>query len=284
MRLFGISEAEHYCSSFQNLPGLAEGSLRDYQRNKIRFRNHTIVEGSTIFDEFRSCSLREVDRCLFLAASHYRRFLDLMIPSATHWASVTLYYGCWYASRALLGMFGCIIFDNMVIDVQNSTPGNQELRVRIINRGQNQLSTYRGSHERYWDLFYQAVRQMIHMVPTNLSIALSPIDGNPKWHIAHRNKVNYDTFKGLELARDFQSGFNHISFPNSLPGILATQYAINEALLELAVIYAKQFRLTTDALNFLSSSSALKQQVKSMIYHQKPPALVKKTRKNIIFS
>lgn len=281
MRLFGISEAEYYCSSFQNLQGLAEGSLLDYQRNKIRIRNHTIPEGSAVFDEFRSCSLREVDRCLFLAASHYRRFLDLLIPSATHWASVTLYYGSWYASRALLGMFGCNIFTDIVIDVLSSTPGNQELRVRAVR--QNQLSTYRGSHERYWDLFYQAVRQMIHMVPANLSIALSPINGDPKWHIAHRNKVNYDTFKGLELARDFQSGFHKNSFPSSLPGILATQYAINEALLELSFVYAKQFRLSTDALNILSSSSTLKQQVKSKIYHQKPPALIKKTRKAIIF-
>ena len=123
MRIFGPSEAKHYCSSFGQSPGDAEKSLTDFRKNHLGAQRRSIREGTSLFEQYRDCSLRDVERSLFFAASHYRRSLDLMIRSCSPWAHVTLYYGTWYASQALLGMFGCVVFNRYVIDVDRGSPG-----------------------------------------------------------------------------------------------------------------------------------------------------------------
>ena len=102
MRLFSVSGARHFCGSFQPIPGAAAQSFTEFHR-KYLATPQLITEGQPLFDEYRSSALRDVERSIFLAASHYRRALDLMIPSSSHWAHVTLYYGAWFAARALLG-------------------------------------------------------------------------------------------------------------------------------------------------------------------------------------
>lgn len=106
MRIFGLSEAKYYCSSFTNSRGHALKSINEFQTTELGHGKRIIAEGSTQYQAYRDCSLRDVERCLFLAVSHYRRSLDLMLASSSHWAQVTLYYGNWFASRALLGMRG----------------------------------------------------------------------------------------------------------------------------------------------------------------------------------
>lgn len=284
MRLFGVVEARHYCSSFNATTGDAEGSIDEFQRNHLGNRSLIIREGTQLFGEFRDCCLRDVERSLFFAASHYRRCLDLMIPSASAWAHVTIYYGNWYASRALLGMFGCIIFNNFVVDVNKSSPGKQELSLRRIGQRQGQQpTTYTGSHRRYWDLFYNAVTTLRPMVQPHLAAALSPVRGDPVWLIQQRNSVNYDTWICVNHVKDFNNSFSKDTFPNSLPGSLTTQFTILESLLELTYSFASRFSLNTDALESMGrSSGVLREKVRELIYNQKAPSLVRKTKKSAL--
>jgi hypothetical protein len=133
MRIFGVNEANHYCSSFGRSTGVSEKSIFDYQNKYLGNKSLIIKEGTPIFQQYRDCSLREIERCLFYATSHYRRSLDLLISSSAPWAYVTLYYGSWFASNALLGMFGCSVFaSKLIIDVNKGNPGQQELQLQII--------------------------------------------------------------------------------------------------------------------------------------------------------
>ena len=84
MRLFGIAEAHHYCSNFNRSSGDAEKSIEDYRKNCLGTRKRTLVEGTPLFNQYRDCSLREVERSLFFAASNYRRSLEQMISSIRH--------------------------------------------------------------------------------------------------------------------------------------------------------------------------------------------------------
>src|SRR5205809_7246035 len=109
MHVFGIAEAQHFCSSFTTRTGASQGSLEVLVRTLPR-QTRTLTEGTPIFDDYRACLLRDVDRFLFLSASHYCRFHDLLISSAAPWSFVTAYYGTWFAAQAILGMFGCRVF------------------------------------------------------------------------------------------------------------------------------------------------------------------------------
>ena len=275
MRLFGITEAYHYCHSFIAVPGDAENSL-DVFRSKYLKTPRTLTEGTPLFDQYRACSLREVERHLFFALSHYQRCLDLMISSASPWAHVTIYYGSWFVSRALLGMFGCAIFRNSVVDVNRNSPGSQELRLRNIgNKSGQQHSTYTGGHQRYWDLFYKAVATLRPMVQPKFAAVLTPIGKDPIWQIDRRNQINYDSCEGMSLAINFKRSFSKANFPMSLPGILATQYRILEELLELTLYFAKQFGFQTDAINGLGHHNSLAGSVNNLIFNDAPPGIIR---------
>lgn len=283
MKIFGISEAKYYCSSFGRATGNAQKSISDFQKNHLGTRNRTITEGTPLFQQYRDCSLRDVERSLFFAASHYRRSLDLMIPSSSPWAHVTLYYGSWYASRALLGMLGCAVFGKVVVDVNKGSPGQQELRLRGIGSKPGQYnSTFQGSHRIFWDIFYTAIQNLTPMVDPHFAAVLSPVGGNRVWQIQHRNEVNYDSYVGFRVVEDFDRSFSKQAFPGCLPGVLNTQFGILEALLELVYSYAHRFGLSTDTLNGVGHPACLRDKVRSLIYTDKPPGLVRKTRKTVV--
>lgn len=277
MRIFGLNEATYYCSQFSRSTGDSEKSTVEFQKKYLGTRHRTFAEGSTLFEEYRDCSLRDVERSLFFAASHYRRSLDLMILSSSPWAHVTLYYGSWYASHALLGLFGCTIFRNrLVVDVDRGSPGHQALRLR------RETTTYNGSHQIFWDLFYRTVQSLKPMLLAHQAIVLSPIGGDPVWQIDKRNDVNYDSFLSLRLAKDFDRVFSKDHFPTCLPGVLNSQFRILETLLEIVYTYVHDFGLSTDSLDGLTTSTSLCYKVKQLIYNKKPPGLVQKTKKAII--
>lgn len=283
MRIFGQAEALHYCSLFTSQPGLAEGPIRDYFKLGLGGTNQRIREGSQQFEEFRSCSLRDVERSLFLAASHYRRCLDLAIASSASWAHVTVYYGSFYSARAILGLFGVTVLSKKVIDVSRSSPGRQELRVRSIGNGRGkQPSTYSGSHRQFWDLFYMAMTPLKPQLPSNLAFGFAPVSANPIWQIEERNRVNYDPVSAIQMTEDFQSSFLPSTFPLSLPSSLTTQFRVFEALLEIAFLYSSQFGLQTDALNNLVPAGDLRTKVRELVYKPRAPGLVRMTKKKIL--
>lgn len=282
MKIFGVSEASHYCKKYTDEIGDANGSINTFLKNKL-FRKTNLHEGSQLFNEYRSCSLREVERNLFFAASHYRRCLDLMIPSASSWAYVTTYYGSWFAAHALLGMFGCGVFDGFIIDVNLSEPGNQELSKRDIgSHTGEENTTYRGSHQKFWDFFYNAFTPLRPIVPTHLVAALTPIAGDHVWQIRNRNLINYDTFEAIKLGQDFKTSFSKTKFPSCLPGILSTQYGILDAMIELSFLYARQFNLRTDALSGFGVNDRRNEKIRRLIYCGKHNDLVKQSKKELL--
>ncbi len=287
MRIFGEREARYYCSHFSCAVGDSQNSFNDFRRNNLRY-GLKIKEGMTLFQQYRDCSLRDVERSLFFAASNYRRALDLMITSSAPWAHVTLYYASWYASHALLAMFGCTIYvdykNKYLVDVDAGSPGQQELRIRRIGgQGAPVSTTYKGGHRIFWDLFYKAVRDLQPLVDPYYSPALSPISNNPVWQTHNRNAINYDTFISLSVAENFDISFSPNTFSSCLPGALGTQYQITEILLELAYYYARDFGLNTDALDTLAPSScSLYDRVRLLVYSRKAPGLIKKTKKSAL--
>jgi hypothetical protein len=278
MNIFSIPQAQYFCSNFQGSQGDAENSLSNFCLGRIN-RPQIINEGTALFIELRDCIIREIERNIFLAVSNYRRCLDMMIDSASHWALVTIYYSNFYSAKSLLGIFGCTILNQMVIDVNNGNPGQQELRIR---RNNNNLSTYTGSHRRFWDLFYQAVTPLRPIIRGNQNVCLNPISSNPAWLIESRNDINYDSWQSLNLSRDFAQNFDKTSFPNSLPGIIRTQYGYLESLLELVFYFVTTFQLTSDSLRSLYGLNDLRQNISDHIYNKKAPGLIRKTNRNIL--
>ncbi|MBA7505648.1 hypothetical protein ES706_04324 [subsurface metagenome] len=283
MRLFSIAEAKYYSSHFRGSVGDSERSLTEFHKKYLLNKFHTFHEGTTIFDEYRDCLLRNVERSLFFSASHYRRALDLMISSACPWAHVTLYYGSWHVAHALLGLFGCTIINNYVIDVAKGLAGNQVLRIQRIGGKPGQVNTtYKGPHQIFWDLFYEAFRAIKTIFPSRFQPAISPINGDRAWQSDRRNEVNYDSFSGIQLSQDFERGFACDSFPVCLPGVMNTQYGVFELLLEMSFYYARDFGIATDALDRLRTPLPLRKKVRELIYHEKPSGLVNKTIKSKI--
>lgn len=284
MRLFSTSGAQHYCSNYSSITGLAEGSIDAFYLNHFesirRGIGRTLNEGTPIFDEYRACSLRDVERNLFLAASQYRRFLDLLLASSSNWSFVTIYYGNWYAANALLGLFGFRVFKKHFCEVRASNPGSQQLSITRIERPTH--TAFTGPHQTFWDFFYKAVATLSPSVPTHLSFALSPISGQPEWQIEERKKFNYDSYLALDLTHRFENNFDKSNFPASLPGSLNTQYSLFEAMLEITFSFAKQFQISTDCLALITATP-LKVAIKRMIYTERAPNLVAKTKKHELF-
>jgi hypothetical protein len=267
MNLLDPREARHYCKGFRPLAGRSEASLKAYTDQKTGSlpAANVLVEGTPEFNEFRACLLRNTERTLFLAASNYRRAFDLMTVSASSWAHVTLYYGTFYAASSLLGLFGAWINAGRCrVDVSKSTPGSQELRIQRTNWG-----TYHGSHERFWDLFYQATIPVIPLVDPKEAFVLRPVAGNRTWLSAMRNEINYDSSSALVLS----SGFKRVRvtrFPATLPPPLNTQFEVLEGLVLIACRFAKHVGLETDALKSISASGGLRSTIRALVYDAPP--------------
>ncbi len=283
MRVFTAPGATHYCGQFQPTPTTSSGSADDFVRRRWGNRG-LIAEGTSGFDEYRTLALRDTERYLFLAASHYRRALDLMVSSASHWAHVTLYYGAWYAANALLGLFGCRIYGDHVVDVVSSQAGRQQLERRRIGNGRAQYAlTRNGSHQRFWEAFYKAALRIRRIANPQYLPVLTPVSNDVIWLIKQRNLVNYTAEQSVAFAASFAAGFSRDNFPSSLPGALHTQYAVCEGLLDVTYAFSTQFGLTTDALDTIGNPGPFSGKVTDAIYDVSVPKLVDQSAGHEIF-
>ncbi len=246
MNTFSMGESKYYCSKFSQMSGDSEKSIKDFQRSYLQ--NATILkEGTGLFNEYRDCSLRNIERLIFLSASNYFRSASLLASSSAPWAHVTLYYGSFFAANALLGLWGCTIFQKYIVEVDNGTCGHQRLRVRCIGTNR-ELAVKGGSHEQFWAIFYNTAAQIKPVILPEYRIALEPIQNSSSWLIEKRNQVNYDSYNGICSVVNFGNNFNATQFPQSLPGDLNVQFKTLKTLLNAVRHYAKEFGLSTDAL------------------------------------
>ena len=251
MQIFDVTQAQHFCRGYTGLPGNATLGLQDFFQNALS-GHARIREGTHVFTEYRDCLLREAERNLFLSAASYRRGLDLMSAGSASWLQVTYYYSSFYSARCLLGICGAWVRSPARTEVVGGNPGNQEIEV-VRNFGKK--TTYTGTHERFWDSFYDAVGPLVPWVPREYRAGLAPVNANVTWMIKARNRLNYDSLAALDLVSQFRTSFNSRSFPHSLPGELNTQFGIAQRLLLLACWLARQCRLATDTFHRIQAGA-----------------------------
>ena len=278
MRVFSKEGAVYHCANFPLVSNVQQESLEDFNWRRLRGVRY-IDEGTALFDEYRACALRDTERYLFLSASHYRRALGLMIPSSSHWAHVTLYYGTWFAAHALLGLFGCYVLHKAIIEVDQSSPGSQKLeRKRIGNRLNEFYLNERGSHRQFWEAFYTTAPRISPSVDPQHSHHLLPLLNDQMWLINQRNKINYRVIDSMDFSRDFERGFSTRHFPIGLPGDLYMQYTVCEGLMMIGFSIASEFQLETDALAVNGRNGSLIDSVRRSVFWPKVPRLVNKTQ------
>ena len=103
------------------------------------------------------------------------------------------------------------------------------------------------------------------------------------WLTKQRNVLNYSPYDSVALGELTVKQFRKDDFPDSLPGVLNTQYKICEGILAAACHFASNFGLSTDALANLGYSGQFKTGVADLIYSPTVPDLVAKTKKTEIF-
>jgi hypothetical protein len=211
---------------------------------------HRVQEGTPHFEIHRTNLLMSAERWLLYSVTHYRRALEMLVPSSAPWAQVTLYYSAFFGANCLLAMFGAwvgqTISGTIAVDVEKGAPGQQELK---IVRGSNAKSPTgaRGSHRIFWDFFYDSVPTISAWVPSNLAAALSPVNGDYAWQISARNEVNYDMFHAWQASKHFFSTFRNARL-KTLSGPLQLQLEMTEQLTRLTIHFARELALSAVAL------------------------------------
>ena len=264
MQLFDFTEAEHFCRPLPAyVPGAGQ-SLVAFHKNLTVKR---LREPAQDFETHRVSLLNAVERWVLFGAAHYRRALDMFVPSSAPWAHVTLYYSSFFAANAILGMFGGWVHLRKVIDVEQGTPNHQILR---INTNPKSPNGYDGSHQRFWDFFYDGCNTISPWVPNKLGIAIVPVNNDRRWQINSRNEVNYDTFSAFDAASVFSTDFNPKKL-RSYGGALGQQLEVTEGLLKLAIYFANTFKL--ESYPYQGLSTGLRPKALRALVTKMPPGL-----------
>lgn len=239
MRLFDYTEAQHFCkplSAYQ--PGVGQSLPNLYRGTTSR----TLREGTSHFNVHRVSLLNNVERGILFGASQYRRALEMFTPSNAAWSQVTLYYASFFAANAILGMYGAWIGLGYFADVESGIPNHQV--VQVHKKKLKGPSGFGGSHEVFWDLYYEGCTSFAPWVPLHLSEAITPVNNNRTWQIASRNGVNYDMAQAFDASVLLHSNPR----PKDLSqygGSLGQQREVTENILRLAIHFANEFKVNS---------------------------------------
>lgn len=275
MAILDPTEAVYFASGY--LRGrTTQESFREWGRRVATGQRFS--EGAPRFNEFRDLSLGEVERLLLLSASHYRRAHEGFGEVSAPWAYVTLYYGSFFVAKALMGIFGVWLTDRAkIITVARSYPGSQQFECRRYVS-----PTGAGSHAQFWELYYNEMAVLVPYLTATERFAVQPPGADFDWQCDERNRVNYDSYEALELARQFGAMFTTAGFPGSLPGSLNTQYRFLETALLVCGQYARSVGLNTDAVDALCALPSRTERVKQLVLTQKPSPLGNKAKRKAI--
>lgn len=251
MRLFDITEARHFCMA---LPAYVPGAAQSLAEFHNSLRATRLIEGTTDFEIHRVSLLNAVERWILFGIADYRRALDMFIPSNAPWAHVTLYYSSFFAANAILGMFGTWVHFERLVDVEKGAATNQVLR--ITKRAQPP-SGYKGSHQVFWDFFYEGCNTISPWVPNELQPVTAPVNNDRIWQVTARNEVNYDMFRAFDGAMRLNNSFNPRKL-RLLRGPLGQQLDVTEGMLKLAIYFAKLFRVNSFAYEGLGTGARAK--------------------------
>lgn len=265
MRLFDITQARQFCAPLAtHVPGQGQSLISFH--NSLASSTVLLSEGKTNFNVHRVSLLNAVERWILFGIADYRRALDMFIPSNAPWAHVTLYYSSFFAANAILGMFGGWVHVERVVDVEQGAP-TQTLR---IHRRVRSPSGYQGSHQIFWDFFYEGCNMIAPWVPAALGSVIAPVNSDRRWQIRARNDVNYDTFKAFASARHLDETFNPRKL-RSLGGPLRQQLDVAEGMLKLALHFAEDFGVSSFAFDGLDTGKRSK--IMRALVTKVPPGL-----------
>lgn len=267
MELFDLPQARYFCRRYHACNSGTQQSLVDFYSglppHVVRLR-----EGSIYFDVYRMSLLNSVERWILYAVSNYRRALDMLVPAAVPWAHVTLYYSSFFAANAVLGMFGGWIGVGRVVEVGEGRPGGQAVR---IHRRMRSPRVAGGSHQRFWDFFYDSVAGLTAWTPREFGDALSPSTGNYDWQIVGRNAVNYDMTRAWMSSVDFGGKFDgkHLG---TVKGPIALQLEAAEQVIGLAQYFADE--LAVFSFGFGANENGTRRQIQRRLATRRPPGVV----------
>ena len=270
MRLFDLPNAKAFAAGFGAAGATGRGSPDDCL--SVVARQRSFKEGTTEFDEVRDAMLRHGELGLLLAASNVRRALGLMTVASAPWAHVTLYYGAWFASSAIMAMLGGYLHHyRWHLSVEGAGLGGLSLKATPRQSGSQ---TREGSHQRFWRELYDGLRTFEPWVPAPHKVAAHPANGDPLWMVTERNLVNYKLHVSEERAIIFGSSFDALSFPGCLAGPIATQYGLSINLLGLAFWLAAEVGLSTNALDRYGLPGSTRQHlIASLVLDEDGPAI-----------
>ena len=264
MRLFDITEATYFCRA---LPGHVPGGSQSLPTFHKGLRATHLSEGTIYFDVHRISLLNAVERWILFGIADYRRALDMFIPSNAPWAHVTLYYSSFFAANAILGMFGVWVHFKRLVDVDNGVATSQVLR---ITKRPPSPTGYRGSHQVFWDFFYEGCNSISSWVPSHLKPVTSPVSNDRIWQITTRNDINYDMSSAFDGALRLSGSFNPKRL-QSLRGPLRQQLEVTEGMLELAIYFANALGVSSFAYQGLGTGTRAK--VLRALVKKVPPIL-----------
>jgi hypothetical protein len=261
MRVFDFADAQHFCRPLTaHVPGLGQSLVALH--NNLGKTTH-LDEGKPYFEAHRISLLNAVERWILFGIANYRRALDMFIPSNAPWAHVTLYYSSFFGANAVLGMFGGWVHIERIVDVESGTPTMQVFR---IHRRFSSPSGLNGSHQIFWDFFYEACNTIRPWVPPSLEQITHPVNNNRTWQIKARNAINYDMHAALSSSNIFQSTFN----PQRRP--LRQQLDLTEGMLKLAVHFAN--RLGVHSFAFEGTGTGQRPKILKSLVTKVPPRLM----------
>lgn len=273
MRLFDPPQARHFCSPAEIVSGrVGRQSLHDFYSSLSK--GVTLMdEGGKNYEIHQVNVLDFVERWLVYSVVHYRKSLEMLAPASAPWAHVTLYYSSFFAANAILGMFGGWIAQlrtgPRLVDVEQKVEGAQVLRVHRKLTSPNLL---KGSHKVFWDLFYSGAAQIAPWVPSSLSGALEPVNGDVAWQTSERNGVNYDMFVAWNASVQFHQTFRAAKL-SSLTGPLRQQFETTEKLVKLGLYFAADFGVSNKALDGVGKPGT-RLQIRRRLIKQSVPNLV----------
>lgn len=276
MRLFDKQYAVHFVSGSPLPQSSAVQSLQAFHLAQTKT---SITEPSTDFDVHRASLLSASERWLLYGLTHYRRAFDMLVPAAAPWCHVTLYYASFFSANAILGMFGGWVghlkSGPCIVEVDSEVPGAQSFKIHR-GKGLKSPNVARGSHQMFWDWFYDSVGTIApFVVDKDLKSVLQPVNGDTAWQTSARNAVNYDTFGAWSASMSFHSSFKSTKPRESVKGALAQQLKTTELMLRLALTLATDLGLDASALRGCSDPDGGPRAVmQRSLVRRKPPAAI----------
>lgn len=240
MRSLSFQAARSFSRSFSSTGAHTIG-LRDLIR---RSNTAHVIEGTAEFGVWRDNLLRDSERNHYLSAACFASGMRTMRSGAAFWSGVSYYYSAFLAAKALMGMFGCWIDSpKLWVEVTSTRQGSIRLDRRLTKYPN---STATGSHQVFWDAFYQFSSSLTSYATPEQGIAILPVQNDPYWLIDTRNRINYRSNEAFDLLNEFQASFDSTRLPSSIPGDLSTLFRTSKAFLSFVGDIRANLSLATD--------------------------------------